>query len=478
MRPVERFCLAMALFMAIPLWSQTENPPTQQPAPTSGASDKNSTPDNTQDNSQDNSVAPTVADDRMLTPPVVSGANYPTALTSEERSNYLRAGVAFTGAYTDNAVGAVNGGALSDVSYSLAPTVALDKTTERLHWILNYAPGFTFYQRETSRDEVDQNASINFQYRLSPHVTFTASDVLQKSSSAFNNFEQVPDEAVSGGTQGSNLAIVAPIANLLRNSGNIGINYQFSLNGMLGASGTFSNLHYPDPAQVPGLFDSATQGGSVFYSIRASKLNYFGLTYQYSRLVSYATGGLDETQTHAILFFYTLYPSTHFSISFFGGPQYSDTVQPPSPPLNLVLPASKAWTPAVGGSFSWQGRLNSLAVSVSHIISGGGGLVGAVKQDTASIAGRQQITRTFSASLGGGYSQNDILAGVITGGNSGHSLSATASLQQRLGPRMDLQVGYTRLHQAYSNVAVLSTAPDTNREYVSISYQFSRPLGR
>jgi hypothetical protein len=39
-------------------------------------------------------------------------------------------------------------------------------------------------------------------------------------------------------------------------------------------------------------------------------------------------------------------------------------------------------------------------------------------------------------------------------------------------------VGYTRLHQAYSNVAVLSTAPDTNREYVSISYQFSRPLGR
>ena len=32
----------------------------------------------------------------------------------------------------------------------------------------------------------DQNASINFQYRLSPHVTFSARDGFQKSSSVFN----------------------------------------------------------------------------------------------------------------------------------------------------------------------------------------------------------------------------------------------------------------------------------------------------
>src|SRR5580698_624219 len=124
MRPVEQFCLGMALFMAIPLWSQTDNPPAQPAAPAYGASDKNSAPDS----SQDNSVAPAVPDDRMLTPPVVSGVNYPTALTSEGRSNYLRAGLLFTGAYSDNAVAAANGGAVSDASYSVAPTLALDKT--------------------------------------------------------------------------------------------------------------------------------------------------------------------------------------------------------------------------------------------------------------------------------------------------------------------------------------------------------------
>ena len=47
-----------------------------------------------------------------------------------------------------------------------------------------------------------------------------------------------------------------------------------------------------------------------------------------------------------------------------------------------------------------------------------------------------------------------------------------------LRQHFNLQLGYTRLHQDYSTVAVLAATPDTNREFVSISYQFSRPLGR
>jgi hypothetical protein len=88
-------------------------------------------------------------DDLMQAPPPVSGQTYPTAFVSEERSNYLRGGVVFTSSYTDNAVGPVNGVPVSDISYSVAPTLALDETTPRLHSILTYAPGFTFYQRAT-----------------------------------------------------------------------------------------------------------------------------------------------------------------------------------------------------------------------------------------------------------------------------------------------------------------------------------------
>lgn len=442
-----RACLSFALLIAMPVWAQVDTNGTD-PMDTSN-------------------------DTRMLTPPPVSGQAYPTALGSEQRSNYLRYGLTFNSAYSDNALG--GSPPVSDVSYSIWPTIALDETTSTLHTVLTYSPGFTFYQRTTSRDEADQNVSIHVQDRLSPHLTFSARDSFQKSSSVFNQ----PDYGsgtVSGGAQGGNFSVIAPIADLLSNSANVGLSYQFAMNGMIGASGTFTNLHYPNSAQVPGLSDSSSQDASVFYSLRASRLHYFGVTYQYQRLVSSPTEGQSETQTHAVLFYYTLYPTSRFSISFFGGPQHSDTVQPPL--LGLQLPPARAWSPATGASLSWQGRLTSLAASYSHVISGGGGLFGAVHMDSASVAIRQQFTRSFSGSLAGAYAQNDVLGSPLFGNNNGHTVSGTASLQKQLGEHISLQLGYTRLHQDYSGVQVLAATPDTNREFVSVSYQFSRPLGR
>ena len=463
MKVFQNICIGLLLLPAASLWSQVDSTSTQ-PATVSNA-------DNSANNSDNN-------DSRMLTPPPVSGQSYPTSLSSGERSNYLGGGLAFTSAYTDNALGSVNGQPVSDVSYSVAPFVALDETTSRLHWVLNYAPGFTFYQRESSRNETDQNASIDLQYRLSPHVTFSARDGFQKSSNVFNQPFLAGAAAVSGGTQEPNVSVIAPIADRLSNSGNVGISYQFAANGMVGANGTFSNLHYPNQAQVPGLFDSISQGGSAFYSLRVSKMHYIGATYQYQRLVAYPTAGQDETQTHALLFFYTLYATSRFSLSFFGGPQYSDTVQPPLPPLQLQLPATRAWTPAAGGSMSWQGRLTNVALSYSHIISGGGGLMGAVKMDSASASIRQQLARRLSGSVAGMYAQNDVVGSALGANTNGHTVSGTASLQQEVGQHINVQLGYTRLHQDYSGVAVLAATPNTNRESISISYQFSRPLGR
>jgi hypothetical protein len=415
----------------------------------------------------------------MLTPPVVSGQTYPMTLGSAERSNYLSAGLSFTSAYTDNALGGVNGTPVSDVSYSVFPTIALNETTSKMRAELTYAPGFTFYQRLSSRNEVDQNAAINFQYRLSPHVTFSAQDGFQKSSNVFNQPDLSLAIGVSGSAQSPNFSIIAPVADRLSNSGNVGLAYQFARDAMLGASGTFSVLQYPNKAQVPGLYDSNSQGGSVFYSLRISRMNYIGATYQYQRLVSYPIGGLAETQTHAALAFYTIYPSTRFSVSFFGGPQYSDTMEPAFPPQQPQPIETRVWTPAAGASLNWQGRLNSLSLSYAHIVSGGGGLISAVKMDSASAAFRRQITKALSGSLAGSYAQNTLLATTSAiGMSNGHSILGTASLQQKIGQHLSVQLGYSRIHQVYSGVPVLALTPNTNREFVSVSYQFSRPLGR
>jgi len=417
-------------------------------------------------------------EDRMLTPPPVTGATFPTAFAAEEHSNLLEYGVAFTTAYSDNVLAGTSTHPVSDISYSVAPNIAIDATTPRLHWVGNYAPGFTFYQRTSNLNESDQNASFDLQYRLSPHVTLCARDAFLKSSNVFNQSDFGAAGAITGGAQVPNFSIIPPVADRMSNIGSVDLTYQFALNGMTGVNGSFTNLHYPKPSQVPGLFDTNSQGGSAFYSRRISKMHYLGVTYQYQRLVSYPTAGLSETQTHAILFFYTIYPTPHSSLSFFGGPQYSTTVEPPVPPLNLPVPETRAWTPALGGSLSWQGRLTTLAVSGSHLMSSGGGLGAAVHLNSVTPSIRRQIFKTLTGTVSGGYSENDVLGTFLGAGYNGHSIFGTAEVEQLIGPRLSVRLGYTRLHQTYAGVPAIALNPDTNREFIAVSYHFSRPLGR
>jgi len=418
------------------------------------------------------STDPNSSDGRMLAPPPVSGQSYPTAFASEDRSNYLRGGVTFNTAYSDNALGGDSVTPVSDVSYSVWPTITLDETTSRLHTVLSYAPGFTFYQRITSRNEADENLALDLQYRLSPHVTVSVRDSFQKSSDVFNQPDEGLAGAVSGSAEGANNYVIAPLADRLSNTGNAGITYQFSANGMVGASGTFTNLHYPNPDEVPGLFDAATRAGSAFYSYRVAQEHYVGVTYQYQQLLSYPAGGTNETQTDGIFAFYSYYPARRFSFSLFGGPQYYNAGVQYTGGTPATVPAEQSWSPAGGTSLNWQAQHTSIAVSYLHSISGGGGLIGAVKLDSANASLRQQLTRNVSASLAGTYANNGTLALSDLGG---HSLSGSASLARQVGEHLNLQAGYTRLHQTYS---VFSANPDTNREWVSISYQFARPLGR
>ena len=458
MRIYNSICLGLVLLTSVPAWSQEPKRTVPVPAATGPIIDISMSSDNDAD--------------RMLTPPPVSGEAYALSSTSEERANYLRGGVTFNTAYSDNVLGATSATPVSDVSYSVWPTISLDETTSRLHALLTYAPGFTFYQRTSAFNQADQNLSLNFQYRLSPHVTVSLRESFQKSSNVFNQPDQGLVGALSGSAQAANDSVIAPLADRLSNNGNAGITYQFSANAMIGASGTFTNLHYPNPTEVPGLYDAASRVGSAFYSHRMSQQNYIGATYQYQELLSYPAGGANETQTHGVFLFYTYYPSPRFSFSLFGGPQYYSAGPQYTGTTSPPFPASQSWSPAGGASLNWQARHSGMAVSYSHTVSSGGGLIGAVELDSANASLRQQITRNFSASLAGAYANNGVLALSSLGG---HSVSGTASLQRQVGEHLNLQAGYTRLHQNYS---FLSANPDTNREWVSISYQFARPLGR
>lgn len=411
---------------------------------------------------------------RMLTPPPASGQPYPVALDWTEHENTVLYGLVFTSGYSDNVVGAVNGHPVSDINYSLWPNIAMDKTTSQLHWDLNYAAGFTFYQRTSERNEVDQNAHFGVEYRLSPHVTITAQDAFQKSSSVFNQ----PGVAspIFGGPLGPNESVISPLAPRLDNFGAVEITYQFAANDMIGAGGSFNNLHYSDSSHAPGLSSAGSQAGSVFLTHRFLRQHYVGITYEYQRLMSYPGGTDYETQTHAAFLFYTVYPMRDLSMSFFGGPQFADTLQPGVASLQLPPFAARNWKPAFGASMNWEGPYVSAALSYFHAVSGSSGLMGASHLDSASGALHLRFSADWGAFLSGYYANNNVI-GHILGATNGHTFSGMAGLERRIGERLNVQLGYTRVHQDYP-IPIIAEAPVSDRGFISLTYTLTRPWGR
>src|SRR5581483_8737757 len=143
------------LLLALPLCAQNESTG-PEPAPAAKVAQP---------------AEPDEADDYRMSPPRLGMQTAPVTLGSEERSNYLRGGLVFTGAYTDNVAGAeVQGQPEGDWSWSLGPRIEFEKTDARIAADLTYAPGFTFYDRLSARNEQDQNVSMATQYRLTEHI--------------------------------------------------------------------------------------------------------------------------------------------------------------------------------------------------------------------------------------------------------------------------------------------------------------------
>jgi hypothetical protein len=446
--------LGLVLLTATPVWSQL----TATPFETSGTSANES---------------------QMLTPPPVSGEGYPTTVGSQKRSNYLAVGLNFSSAYDDNVLTGVSTTPVSDFIYTISPTIAINKTTSRQNLVVTYIPGFTIYQRTSTLDSTGQSAAVNFQYRLNPHTTINLSDSFQKTSNAFDQLYPPSGGTISGSPQIQGVAVVAPYANQIRNSANVGFSYQLSRNGMIGASAVVTENYYPNAAEASGLYNSNSFGGSVFYSQRLSSKQYIGVTYQYSRSQSNPLNAQTgpaleppEVQTNALLGFYTIYLNPTLSLSLSGGPQYSDVTQPPSPAFN-------SWTPSVTASIGWQRSHTNFVASYSRTVTGGLGLPGAYDSYSANASVRWQMARTWTVGTAGSYYSNQTVTPSVPSSNpGGQTVSGTASAQHLLSEHLNVEFGYARLHQSYSGIAVISAAPDSNREFISISYRLTRPLGR
>jgi hypothetical protein len=421
-------------------------------------------------------------------PAPITGQGGSLEYTSElARSNYIQGGLGFTTAYDDNILNTPDGG-LSDVSYSILPHFGLDQSRGHLKWNLDYFGGITLNQRLTSHNQGSHSADLKIAYRFSPHVTLRLNDHLNDTTSFFTSESDFFSTPIGGVLQSPNGSVVTPLSRNFGNYSDGELDYQVGAGTIVGGGGGYYFNRFSDVTDGTGnssaLLNTKSEFAQGFITQRITPRNWSGLKYRFQRLSF--NSGRDETLIHSVLYYHTIYLQPTMTLSLFAGPEYTDVssealTQVIQLPLILVISTpinNTSWSASGGATFSWQGSRTSMEASFVRRVNDGGGMLGAVRMNSFDATVRRQLTRSSDLMVGAIYGTNDSIDFVATPGTSLRTASGRIGYEYVLRNHLRLGFGYARENQLESLPGSSSGDINHNRGYVSLSYDFSRPIGR
>ena len=240
---------------------------------------------------------------------------------------------------------------------------------------------------------------------------------------------------------------------------------------MVGGGGGFTVFDFPSTIQTAGLYNSKESEGAAFYNRRLSQSQYFGVEYQYNRTLAYPASGVDETQVHSFLPFYSLYFNRSLSFTASVGAQFV-VVSP------FELQGSTSWSPEANLSIGWETEHGGIAASYAHLITSGGGLLGSYTSDDAAVSAGWKPARAWNSGASVSYVKLDNIGKLaLSSSSTGNTLSGQVSLGRSIGERFTVSGGYQYLHEQYSAISIINADPNANREFVSISCHLQKPWG-
>jgi hypothetical protein len=388
-----------------------------------------------------------------------------------ERSNYLRAGLNVGGTYDDNPL-LLSGRAVSNTSETIFPNVRIEATSSRLRWSLGYAAGLTINQKVTNQNQGSHSLTFDSQYRLSPHVNLRVAESFSLTTGFFDS----GNGTGVIGAGGPNVSLVAPLSTQRSSMTTVETNYHFALNDLIGASGTFYDLHFTNvPAGTP-LTDSQTATASTFWLHRLFGEDWGGVGYHFERITFNPSG---ETRVHSFVVMNSLSLSKRFTLTGFVGPQYSEN-------NGLVAGGgtqpiqSNGWSVSGGAAGGWKNQHTSISAGYSRTISDGGGLLGSVRVQTVQGAFRRQLTPGWGMGINASHGTNQsLVAPLSTSASSINLTSAGFSVEHNVGKNLGLRLGYTHDFQEQFGLPAPNPTQDAhrNRFFVTLSYQWAKPLG-
>jgi hypothetical protein len=446
-----RLTMVLALLSALPLWSQVQPSATGELGPAAEDEDTQ----------------------QMIMPSLLNGAEYPTVGADEERTNFITGSVTATGTYLDNVYPGINSAPISDEPVTISPSVSFNRTQSRQQASFTYSPSFTLYQNVTGLNSFDQSAVGSYQVRITPHIAIIARDAFLRTSNVFNTPFPFTTGGISGSTQAPAPALIVPFAEQLNNSANAAVSYQISSRSMIGGGGRFVTYTFPNLiAQSTGIYDSQSNTGTAFYMRRLSNTQDAGMSYNYTKSLDDPSNLRVHSQINQALPYYSLAFARKFSLTGALGAQRTDVAQSGHPTF-------RSWSAAAYVSFGWQGNKANFAGSYLHTTFAGGGLLGAYTEDSGNFSGGWKLSRNWRVDGSLAYQTTAALSSLLTlnypGGNS---FAGSISTSRSLGDYFAISGGYDRLNQQYTGIPIIAGKPDSDREYVSLTYRISKSLRR
>lgn len=405
-------------------------------------------------------------------PALLGGAGISSAFVTElERSNYLRGGVNVGAAYDDNPL-LLPSGATSNTSVSIFPSISIEESSSRVRWNLGYAGGLTINHSLPNQDQDSQSLNFDSQFRLSPHVNLRVAE----NFSLVTGFFDSGDGSGVIGLSGPNASLIAPLSTRRSSLTTVETNYHFALNDLVGAGGSFYDSHFTNgPAGTP-LTNSQTASGSGFWLHRIFREDWGGVSYRFQRITFSPNG---ETRVNSFLAVNTFSLSSRFTLTGFIGPQYLENQHPDG-----IQTSQNNWSVAGGIEGGWASQRTNVTAGFSRDISDGGGLLGAVRLQTVHGTFRRELVPGWAAAFTASYGTNQsLIAPLATSASSINLTSAGVSLERNVGKSIGLRMGYT--HDFQAEFGVPGSIPGTtqtldasrNRFFVTLSYQWAKPLG-
>ena len=410
-------------------------------------------------------------------PAMLGGQGASLAFRSEmERSNYIKGGVNVGADYDDNAF-LTSSGQVGNTTFTVFPNIAIEQSTSRVRWLLGYAAGLTVNQRLSSQNQAAHDLGFSSEFRLSPHVNLRLAEDFSLTTGMFGanlgpGFQPGPGEP--------NASLITPLANRMSSQTVVETNYHFAPKDVVGATGSFYDLHYSNVSTGAGTLENTrTASGAAFWLHELFHRDWGGLSYAYQRITFDPSG---ETRVHSFVAMNTLSLSRTFTVTAFIGPQYSaNQGVAATGPNSGQLATFNDWTLAGGVGGNWQKERTSVAAGYSRILNNGAGILGVVRLQNVYATIRREVVAGCAATFIAGYGDNEAIT--LIGATTPTSIKTTsvgALLERNVARRLGFRIGYFHDFQDQSGSSEPSQNFNANRNRfsVTLSYQWAMPLGR